>query len=101
MKIARIAAEGCQCWAQSFVCARPKKEVGMSNERTSRLIEAALSGSHRKAPGSAGGYLHKNQIAAEGTDFSLDICVQIGIADYGIDFGEVRDARHAAFGEFA
>ena len=53
MKIARIAAEGCEYWAQSFVCARPKKEVGMSNERT------ALSGSHRKAPGSAGGYLQR------------------------------------------
>jgi hypothetical protein len=37
MKIARIAAEGCECWAQSFVCARPKKEVGMSNERASRF----------------------------------------------------------------
>jgi hypothetical protein len=27
-------------------------------DNASRLIEAALSGSHRKAPGSAGGYLH-------------------------------------------
>jgi hypothetical protein len=46
MKIARFAAERCECWAQSFVHARPKREVGVSNE-------AALSGSHRKAPGSA------------------------------------------------
>ena len=57
MKIARIAAEGSESWAQSFVSARPKREVGMSNERISRLIEAALSGSKHKASGSAGGYL--------------------------------------------
>ena len=37
MKIARSAAEGRECWAQSFVRRRPKREVGMSNERTSRL----------------------------------------------------------------
>ena len=33
MKIARFAAERCECWAQSFVRARPKREVGMSDER--------------------------------------------------------------------
>jgi hypothetical protein len=37
MKIARIAAEGCECWAQSFVRASHKREVGMSNERISRF----------------------------------------------------------------
>jgi hypothetical protein len=35
MKIARIATEGTEFWAQSFVRVRPKREVGMSNERTS------------------------------------------------------------------
>jgi hypothetical protein len=35
MKIAPIAAEGSEFWAQSFVRVRPKREGGMSNERTS------------------------------------------------------------------
>jgi hypothetical protein len=37
MKIARIAAEKTESSAQSFVSARPKGEVGMSNERISRF----------------------------------------------------------------
>jgi hypothetical protein len=49
MNVARFAAERCECWTQSFVRARTKREVGMSKERT------ALSGSKHKASGSAGG----------------------------------------------
>jgi hypothetical protein len=51
MKVARFAAQRNECWAQSFVRARPKREVGMSNKPT------ALSGSRPKASGFAGGYL--------------------------------------------
>jgi hypothetical protein len=48
MKIARFAAERCECWAQSFVRARPKREVGMSNERTSNeRTRASGSGASR------------------------------------------------------
>jgi hypothetical protein len=35
VKIARFAADRCECWAQSFVRRKPKREVGMGNERTS------------------------------------------------------------------
>jgi hypothetical protein len=34
-------------------------------DNASRLIEAALSGSHRKAPGSAGGYLQRETNSPE------------------------------------
>ena len=39
MKIARNAAERCERQAQSFVRARPEREVGMSNERTRSRFE--------------------------------------------------------------
>jgi hypothetical protein len=71
MGIARFAAEDYECWAQSFVSARPEREVAGARNAT-----VALSGSKPKASGSAGGYLllAKERVENSSVLSNLEIC---------------------------